>query len=216
MDGSVGMDGSNAEGGTACKESNRCNYDVDGVCNTDFRIDGDDPLVEDELDYDDVVSLTGEDICKKVFRSEQRAYHFFMKIEKCHEFGVQKGDYIKDDDGNLIRRRFFCNRMVNLVHNHALTLRAMVDMIPGFCGISNGAKAQIDGMQCYGVPISKILGYKAGIEDGYSLLGFTKKDAYNDIDKTKWEKNVDGDPNVALIYLEGKATADTIRWLGTI
>ncbi|RYR35473.1 hypothetical protein Ahy_A10g050621 isoform B [Arachis hypogaea] len=164
-----------------------------------------------------------------------------MRIGKCHEFGVQKGDHRKNEDGNLIRRRFFCNRsslrnkcetkmsiylyreshmwnvrMVNLVHNHALTLKVTVDMIPEFCGISDGAKAQIDGMQCYGQPTSKILGYKAGIEGGYSLLGFTKKDAYNDIDKTKWKKNVDGDPNAALIYLEGKATADTIRWLGTI
>ncbi|XP_057739691.1 uncharacterized protein LOC130956698 [Arachis stenosperma] len=216
MDGSIGMAGSNAEGGTTCTESNRCNYDVDGVCNTDVGIDGDDPLVEDELDYDDVIGLTGEDICKKVFCCEQRAYHFFMRIGKCHEFGVQKGDYRKNEDGNLIRRRFFFNRMVNLVHNHALTLKVTVDMIPEFCRISDGAKAQIDGMQCYGQPTSKILGYKAGIKGGYSLLGFTKKDAYNNIDKTKWKKNVDGDPNAALIYLEGKATADTIRWLGII
>ncbi|XP_016207026.1 protein FAR1-RELATED SEQUENCE 5-like [Arachis ipaensis] len=43
---------------------------------------------------------------------------------------------------------------------------------------------------------------------GYSLLGFTKKDAYNYIEKSKRDKITDGDTNAAVIYLEGKATAD--------
>ncbi|RYR50127.1 hypothetical protein Ahy_A07g036703 isoform C [Arachis hypogaea] len=39
-------------------------------------------------------------------------------------------------------------------------------------------------------------------------MGFTKKDAYNYIEKTKREKIVDGDGNAAIIYLEKKAVSD--------
>ncbi|RYR50126.1 hypothetical protein Ahy_A07g036703 isoform A [Arachis hypogaea] len=48
----------------------------------------------------------------------------------------------------------------------------------------------------------------AGQAGGYSLMGFTKKDAYNYIEKTKREKIVDGDGNAAIIYLEKKAVSD--------
>ncbi|QHO08082.1 Protein FAR1-RELATED SEQUENCE [Arachis hypogaea] len=33
-----------------------------------------------------------------------------MKLEKCHGFGIYQGDYGKNEAGNVIRRRFFCNR----------------------------------------------------------------------------------------------------------
>ncbi|QHO56396.1 putative protein FAR1-RELATED SEQUENCE 10 [Arachis hypogaea] len=202
--------------------------------------------------YGDVIGLTAEDICKKVFRSEERAYDFFAKLGKRLGFGVRKGDYGKDEEGNLIRRRFFCNkaglrdqkhynrvdrkrlhrpethtnceaklsvyldrvsftwkvRKVNLEHNLPLMPRIMVHMIPGFRHMSNSAKAHINGMQRYGLPTSKILGYMAGISGKYSFLGFIKKDAYKYIEKSKCDKITDGDTNAAVIYLEGKATAD--------
>ncbi|KAL4381811.1 hypothetical protein AHAS_Ahas04G0170800 [Arachis hypogaea] len=58
----------------------------------------------------------------------------------------------------------------------------------------------MDGMHACGLRTSKILGYMAGIIDKYSLLGFTKKDAYNYIDRTKRAKVVDGDTNAAIIF----------------
>ncbi|RYR56745.1 hypothetical protein Ahy_A05g022439 [Arachis hypogaea] len=63
---------------------------------------------------------------------------------------------------------------VILDHNHKLTPREMVHMIPKFRHISDAAKANIDGMRGYGVSTLKILGYMAGVAGGYSLLGFTK------------------------------------------
>ncbi|XP_057757619.1 protein FAR1-RELATED SEQUENCE 5-like [Arachis stenosperma] len=99
-------------------------------------------------------------------------------------------------------------RKVILDHNHDLTPMRMVHMINSFRDMNCSAKAQINGMQGHGVPTSKILGYMAGQAGGYSLMGFTKKDAYNYIEKTKREKIVDGDANVAIIYLEGKAVSD--------
>ncbi|XP_015943195.1 protein FAR-RED ELONGATED HYPOCOTYL 3-like [Arachis duranensis] len=84
----------------------------------------------------------------------------------------------------------------------------MVHMIRSFQAISGSAKAHMDGMHAYGLPTSKILGYMAGIAGGYSCLGFTKKDAYNYIDRSKHAKVVDGDMNAAIVYLEGKVAAD--------
>ncbi|MED6174537.1 hypothetical protein PIB30_069978 [Stylosanthes scabra] len=47
---------------------------------------------EDDSDYSDVFGMTKG------------------KFGRCHGFGVRKGDYGKDVEGKLIRRRFFCNR----------------------------------------------------------------------------------------------------------
>ncbi|XP_016200085.1 protein FAR1-RELATED SEQUENCE 5-like [Arachis ipaensis] len=189
---------------------------------------------------------------KKVFQSEECAYEFYGRLGKCNGFGVRKGDYAKDEDGSVVRRRFFCNRAglrdgkhynrldrkrchrpetrtncqalmsvyldkgssvwkvqkVILEHNHELIPMGMVHMIRSFRAISGSAKAHMDGMHMYGLPTSKILGYMAGIAGGYSSLGFTEKDAYNYMDRSKRAKVVDGDMNVAIVYLEGKAAAD--------
>ncbi|XP_016200087.1 protein FAR1-RELATED SEQUENCE 5-like [Arachis ipaensis] len=207
---------------------------------------------EDGREYGYVTGLTAEDIMKKLFRSEERAYEFYGRLGECNGFGVRKGDYAKDEDGSVVRRRFFCNRAglrdgkhynrldrkrchrpetctncqalmsvyldkgssvwkvrkVILEHNHELIPMGMVHMIRSFRAISGSAKAHMDGMHTYGLPTSKILGYMAGIMGGYSSLGFTRKDAYNYMDRLKHEKVVDGDMNAAIVYLEGKATAD--------
>ncbi|RYR13751.1 hypothetical protein Ahy_B04g070580 isoform B [Arachis hypogaea] len=183
---------------------------------------------------------------------EECAYEFYMRFGKCHGFGVRKEDYGKNDDGNLIRRRFFCNkaglrdekhynkydrkrchkletrtncqaklsiyldkessnwkvRKVILEHNHELVARCMVHLIPKFCRVSGAAKDQLDGMQSHGLPTSKILGYMEGIAGGYSLLVFTKMNAYNYFDRTKRARIADGDANSAIVYLEGKASVD--------
>ncbi|XP_057729966.1 protein FAR1-RELATED SEQUENCE 11-like [Arachis stenosperma] len=207
---------------------------------------------EDGREYGYVTGLTAEDIMKKVFRSEERAYEFYGKLGKCNGFGVRKGDYAKDEDGSVVRRRFFCNRAglrdgkhynrldrkrchrpetrtncqalmfvyldkgssvwkvrkVILEHNHELIPTGMVHMIRSFRAISGSAKAHMDGMHTYGLPTSKILGYMAGIAGGYSSLGFTKKDAYNYMDRSKRAKVVDGDMNAVIVYLESKAATD--------
>ncbi|XP_015967027.1 protein FAR1-RELATED SEQUENCE 5-like [Arachis duranensis] len=59
--------------------------------------------------------------------------------------------------------------------------------------------------RAYGVLTSKILGHITGQASGYSLKSFTKKDAYNYINKVKHAKIIDGDSNAVVVYLEGKA-----------
>ncbi|RYR49359.1 hypothetical protein Ahy_A07g035838 isoform A [Arachis hypogaea] len=187
MEGRNGLFGGCEEFGNAigsiCK-----NDSAENGCDSEARQPS---LDDDASDYGDVIGLTAEDICNKVFRSEERAYDFFAKLGKFVGFGVRKGDYGKDEEGNLIRRRFFCNkaglrdqkhynrvdrkrshrpetrtnckamlsvyldrvsctwkvRKVNLEHNHPLTPRTIVHMIPGFRRMSESAKAHIDGMQ---------------------------------------------------------------------
>ncbi|XP_016207062.1 protein FAR1-RELATED SEQUENCE 5-like [Arachis ipaensis] len=65
---------------------------------------------DDGVNYGDVASLTDDDILRKVFRTEEDAYDFYQKFGRFHGFGICKGDMFKDGGGNLIRRRFFCNR----------------------------------------------------------------------------------------------------------
>ncbi|XP_020964684.1 protein FAR1-RELATED SEQUENCE 5-like isoform X2 [Arachis ipaensis] len=235
------------------EDESDCVGDVVSSDADEFDAEQLDPSGQNDVsDYGDVFGLTAAEIENKVFRMEERAYEFYMRFGKCHGFAVRKGDYGKDDDGNVIRRRFFCNRVglrdekhynrldrkrchkpetrtncqaklsiyldkessnwkvrkVILEHNHELVARCMVHLIPKFRRVSGAAKDQLDGMQSYGLPTSKILGYMAGIAGGYSLLGFTKKDAYNYLDQTKHAKIADGDANSAIVYLEGKASVD--------
>ncbi|RYR04462.1 hypothetical protein Ahy_B06g084187 [Arachis hypogaea] len=63
-------------------------------------------------------------------------------------------------------------------------------------------------MQAHGIATSKIVGYMAGMADGYSLLGFLKKDVYNYADKQRRIKIAYGNANFAIVYLEGKAESD--------
>ncbi|RYR09644.1 hypothetical protein Ahy_B05g078033 isoform B [Arachis hypogaea] len=88
-------------------EEHGCNEDFDDACDvgaTDIVSD------EDTSDYGNVIGLSDQQIMRKVFQSKEFAYEFYCKFGRCQGFGVRKGDYGKDDDGNLIRRRFFCNR----------------------------------------------------------------------------------------------------------
>ncbi|MED6126623.1 hypothetical protein PIB30_080222 [Stylosanthes scabra] len=55
-------------------------------------------------------SLTEQDILRRVFRTEDDAYEFYKSFGKVCGFGVRRGDMFKDEDDNLIRRTFFCNR----------------------------------------------------------------------------------------------------------
>ncbi|RYQ89233.1 hypothetical protein Ahy_B09g095984 isoform C [Arachis hypogaea] len=47
---------------------------------------------------------------QKTFRTDDDAYEFYKNFGRYHGFGVRKGDSRRDDDGNVRRRRFFCNK----------------------------------------------------------------------------------------------------------
>ncbi|XP_057739870.1 protein FAR1-RELATED SEQUENCE 5-like [Arachis stenosperma] len=204
------------------------------------------------VDFGDVADITKNDILRKVFRSEGDAYVFYKRLGKFYRFGIRRGDMFKDEKGNLVQRRFFCNRegqrdkkhynridrkrshkpetMTNceariciyldkesslwkvkkiiLNHNHDMTHPGMVHLITGFRSVTDAAKAQLDGFQGCGISTAKIMRYMAGVSEGYSLVGFLKKDAYNYVDKRRHAKIVDGDANAAIVYLEDKVDAD--------
>ncbi|MED6206272.1 hypothetical protein PIB30_119137 [Stylosanthes scabra] len=84
----------------------------------------------------------------------------------------------------------------------------MVHMIPSHRDIGDGVKANIKGMHGEGVATSKIVGYMAGMAGGYSNLGFSKKDAYNFVDRERRASIADGDANATIVYLESQAGAD--------
>ncbi|RYR22120.1 hypothetical protein Ahy_B03g067399 isoform A [Arachis hypogaea] len=166
------------------EDESNCVGDVVSSDADEFDVEQLDPSGQDDLsDYGDIFSLTAAEIENKVFRTEECTYEFYMRFGKCHGFGVRKGDYGKDDDGNVIRKRFFYNRAelrdekhynrldrkrchksetqslnwkvrkVILEHNHELVARCMVHLIPKFRRVSGAANDQLDGMQSYGLPL---------------------------------------------------------------
>ncbi|MED6157557.1 hypothetical protein PIB30_024255 [Stylosanthes scabra] len=45
---------------------------------------------EDASDFEDVARLTAEDICKMIFRSEERAFDFYSRFGKCYGLGFER------------------------------------------------------------------------------------------------------------------------------
>ncbi|XP_057739783.1 protein FAR1-RELATED SEQUENCE 5-like [Arachis stenosperma] len=170
-------------------------------------------LDEEAGDYGDVLQLSKEEIMSKAFRSDEAAYEFYRRFRKCFSFGIWKGDLGKDESGRVIRRRFFCNRAglrqchhydrLDRQRGHRLkTLTNCEAKLLVFLNVFSGI------WRVHGVPTSKILGYMARQAGGYSLMGFTKKDAYNYINKAKRAKIIYGDSNAAVVYLDGKEGAN--------
>ncbi|XP_016195236.1 protein FAR1-RELATED SEQUENCE 5 [Arachis ipaensis] len=213
-----------------------CNMEYTGHSEKFYMEDESDCVgdVDDVSDYGDVFGLTAAEIENKVFRTEERAYEFYMRFGKCHGFAVRKGDYGKDDDGNVIRRRFFCNRAGLRDEKHYNRLdrkRCHKPETRTNCQAKLSIYLDKDSSNW---KVRKVIlehNHECGkglarwyvklwatyVKDtwvhgkdcrGYSLLGFTKKDAYNYLDRTKRAKIADGDANSAIVYLKGKASVD--------
>ena len=65
---------------------------------------------EEATDQRNIVELMTNDFMNKKFESAEVAYEMYVKYAKFVGFGIRKGDVAYDDDGNLARHRFFCNR----------------------------------------------------------------------------------------------------------
>ncbi|XP_025664556.2 protein FAR1-RELATED SEQUENCE 9-like [Arachis hypogaea] len=138
--------------------------------------------VEEAGEYGDVLQLSKEEIMNKAFCSDEAAFEFYRRAglrERRHY------DRLDRQRGHRPKTRTNCEAKLSVY----------LDVVSGI-------------WRAHGVPTSKILGYMAGQSGGYSLMGFTKKDAYNYINKAKRAKIIDGDANAAVVYLEGKAGAD--------
>ncbi|RYR10571.1 hypothetical protein Ahy_B05g079002 [Arachis hypogaea] len=99
-------------------------------------------------------------------------------------------------------------RKIKNKHNNDLIPSCMVHLIAKYRSLTNAAKAQIDGLNEYGISTAKSVRYMAGMAGGYSLVGFLKKDAYNHIDKRRHVTIAEGDADAALAYLEDKTESD--------
>ncbi|RYR61439.1 hypothetical protein Ahy_A04g018615 [Arachis hypogaea] len=62
------------------------------------------------IEYGDVLMLTEANMMRKVFCTDEVAYEFYMRYGKCHGFVISKGNSGKDDEGRVIRRRFFYDK----------------------------------------------------------------------------------------------------------
>ncbi|RYR02817.1 hypothetical protein Ahy_B06g081650 [Arachis hypogaea] len=175
---------------------------------------GYDMLDKEVGDYGDVLQLSKEEIMSKAFRSDEAAYEFYRRFGKCFGFGIRKGDSGKDESGRVIHRKSFCNRAGLRQRHHydrldrqrghrPKTHTNYEAKLPVYFDVVSGI------WRAHGVPTFKILEYMAGQASGYSLMGFTKKDAYNYINKAKHAKLIDGDSNAAVVYFEGIRC----RWL---
>ncbi|RYR34677.1 hypothetical protein Ahy_A10g049665 [Arachis hypogaea] len=77
--------------------------DINAMCDKGTGVMG-------AVDFGDVADITKNDILRKVFRSEGDAYEFYKRLGKFYRFGIRRRDMFKDEKGNLVWRRFFCNR----------------------------------------------------------------------------------------------------------
>ncbi|KAL4314646.1 hypothetical protein AHAS_Ahas15G0105900 [Arachis hypogaea] len=165
-------------------------------------------------DFGDVEGLTIEDIMQKTFRTDDDAYEFYKNFSRLDRRWVHKPETRTNCKAKFSvhldkNASIWQVRKINNNHNHELTPYVMVHLIPKYRSLTEGAKAQIDGLRECGISTAKTMRYMAGLAGGYLLVGFLK-DAYNYIDKQRCEQIVDGDVESTIAYLEGKAKADSM------
>ncbi|XLS57678.1 hypothetical protein HN51_007433 [Arachis hypogaea] len=101
-------DGVNRGAGIQEDASSEKHYETNERLTGDNKADSCDEGVEGEAtEYRDVLMLTEADMMRKVFCTDEAAYEFYKRYDKCHGFGIYKGDSRKDDNRRVIRRRFF-------------------------------------------------------------------------------------------------------------
>ena len=93
-------------------------------------------------------------------------------------------------------------------HNHELTARNFVHLIPNHRRMTNADKAQIESMHRHGIPTSQIMGFMVRQTGGYASVGFSKKDLYNYVDRSRRAKMIGGDATTTISYLQRKADAE--------
>uniref|UniRef100_A0A151UDJ3 Protein FAR1-RELATED SEQUENCE 5 n=1 Tax=Cajanus cajan TaxID=3821 RepID=A0A151UDJ3_CAJCA len=190
-------------------------------------------------EFKKITDLTTDDICGLEFGSEEEAYHFYEKYEKCRGFVVRKDEVKRNVNGKVIMWQFVCNRqglrnkkhfkMVErkrnhrritrvecqarlLAHNYELTPSRYVHLFPAYGGLTDADKAQVDSLHSYGTKTCHIMGYMVAQKGGYASVGFTKKDLYNYFDSQMRGEIRDGDVVAALSYLRGKADNDPMLY----
>ncbi|XP_057451887.1 protein FAR1-RELATED SEQUENCE 5-like [Lotus japonicus] len=168
-----------------------------------------------------ITELSADDIRGMDFSSEEEACEFYSKYARIRGFFPRKDDVYKDDDGKIISRQVVCNRAGQSSkrwkvvffcdeHNHPLTPYKHVHLIPKFRQLSEGDKAQAEGMNLFGVRTRNIMEVMMGQKGGAESVGFTGKDLANHLDKQKRKRVKDGDAVAALSYLQGKLDSDPL------
>ncbi|CAL1394907.1 unnamed protein product [Linum trigynum] len=94
------------------------------------------------------------------------------------------------------------------VHSHVTVPKKYRHYMKGNRQLSDAVKAAINFRRAAGMKTSQIVSLAVAEAGGYSKMGFTRKDAYNYVDKDRKEQISDGDAAAALAYLHAKLSAD--------
>ncbi|KAL4300099.1 hypothetical protein AHAS_Ahas17G0167000 [Arachis hypogaea] len=141
------------------------------------------------------------------------AYTRYVAYAKDIGFVMRKGDSVKDEDGNIVRKFFYCNRKWRtkaLVekHNHDLASPAFTNVMQPHRKITEGHKAHIHSMHEAGFQTTQIMGFFAHMCGGYRNLNFISKDLYNYMDGVRQSRIVEGDVAATISYMKGKVELD--------
>lgn len=173
------------------------------------RIRGFSPRKDDVYKDDDGKIISRQVVCNRAGQRHQK---------HMHNSGRRKQPKPITRVGCLARIRFRCfssSKRWKVVffcdeHNHPLTPYKHVHLIPKFRQLSEGDKAQAEGMNLFGVRTRNIMEVMMGQKGGAESVGFTGKDLANHLDKQKRKRVKDGDAVAALSYLQGKLDSDPL------
>ncbi|XP_016168288.1 protein FAR1-RELATED SEQUENCE 5-like [Arachis ipaensis] len=86
-----------------------------------------------------------------------------------------------------------------------------VHLVPANRRLTVTDKVQVENLHTFGVKTCHIMGYIAFQKGGYRHAGFTRKDLYNHVDRSRRSKVKNGDANVAINYLIRKSNNDPLE-----
>ncbi|KAL4364848.1 hypothetical protein AHAS_Ahas07G0047100 [Arachis hypogaea] len=161
--------------------------------------------------------LTAAALESAEYNSVEEAYKAYVAFAKATGFAVRKGDSVKNEEGNIVRKFFLLQstrkwRMKTFIvdHNHDLAPPDFTNVMAPHRKLTDGDKAHIHSMHEAGFQTTQIMGFFAHLCGGYRNVNFIRKDLYNYMDDVRQSRIVEGDAAAAINYLKGKTEMDPL------
>ncbi|RYR46902.1 hypothetical protein Ahy_A07g032766 [Arachis hypogaea] len=153
--------------------------------------------------------LTAAALESAEYNSVEEAYKAYVAFAKATGFAVRKGDSVKNEEGNIVRKFFLLQstrkwRMKTFIvdHNHDLAPPDFTNVMAPHRKLTDGDKAHIHSMHEAGFQTTQIMGFFAHLCGGYRNVNFIRKDLYNYMDDVRQSRIVEGDAAAAINYLK--------------
>ncbi|PIA61568.1 hypothetical protein AQUCO_00300825v1 [Aquilegia coerulea] len=179
--------------------------------------------LQDEI-HDDMGEISDEDMLRARFNTDEDAYFFYNEYAKFKGFSVRK-DHKTVIDGTTRRRRFICScagvravyddelnmwtvRGFMSQHNHVLAPPGGSHFLRSHRKVSLSNAVLTQNLYALGVSKKLVMDIIISKSGSHAAAGCTARDLYNQMNRARVERIIDGDANLVNSFLEDMNVRD--------